>query len=211
MAVITLKQSDEAMYVDSFWAGDSHCYLWNKEGFFQISEDDLEENNDPMENLHNDSPISNCVCADRDFVIHHKSISLTIEPVIILCATDGCFGYFKTPMHFENVLRSCLQETKNEKEWRDKIKETISEVTGDDCSLSLIAVGYDSFDGLKKSMKASTIIDFQKILKLEQDIACAEQMLADTRVLYEQSVSDGWDNYKNNFMKYINDKDNADA
>lgn len=121
LAIVTFHEYEGSSQVNSYWAGDSHCYLWNKDGFFQISKDDLADDNDPMENLHSDSPISNCICADRDFIINHKLIDLGKEPVIILCATDGCFGYFQTPMHFEYVLKTCLQESQNEKEWSDKI------------------------------------------------------------------------------------------
>lgn len=209
LAIITLHEYDKSYQIDSYWAGDSHCYLWTKAGFFQISKDDLEENNDPMENLHNDSPISNCICADRDFVIHHKLIKLTNEPVIILCATDGCFGYYHTPMHFEYILKSCLQKAKDEKQWEQLVKEEVLKVTGDDCSFSLIACGFSSFNDLKKSMKSCTVTGFQDLMELEQDITCAEQMLVEVREKYEKSVADGWSNYKQGYMKYINDEDNA--
>ena len=98
MAVISLRRTNTDLQIDSFWAGDSHCYLWTRKGFYQISKDDLEEDNDPMENLRNDAAISNCICADRDFRINHEQISLSKEPVVILSATDGCFGYFPTPI-----------------------------------------------------------------------------------------------------------------
>ena len=209
LAIVTLQEYDKSFQIDSYWAGDSHCYLWTKDGFFQISKDDLEENNDPMENLHNDSPISNCVCADRDFVIHHKLIKLTKEPIVILCATDGCFGYYQTPMHFEYVLKSCLQKAKNEKQWELLVKEEVLKVTGDDCSFSLMACGFSSFNDLKKAMKSCIVTGFQELMELEQDIACAEQMLVEARERYEKSVADGWSNYKQGYMKYINDDGNA--
>ena len=202
LAIVTLQELDKTYQVDSYWAGDSHCYMWTKDGFFQISKDDLEEDNDPMENLHNDSPISNCVCADRDFYIHHQHIVLQKEPVIILCASDGCFGYYQTPMHFENILKSCLQKAKNEKEWGQMLNEEISKVTGDDCSLSLIAKGFSSFEKLKQSM-CSSIVGFSQLQKSEETIAWAEKELAEQKKLYEQNISAGWNEYKQNYMKYI--------
>lgn len=211
LAIVTLQEHDNSCQVDSYWAGDSHCYLWTKDGFFQISQDDLEENNDPMENLHNDSPISNCICADRDFTIRHNPIELKKEPVIILCATDGCFGYYQTPMHFEYVLKSCLQKANNEKEWEQMIKDEISKVTGDDCSLSLIAKGYSSFEELKKSMKSSSVAGFPQIVEQEQTIAYFEQELAMEKEKYEQSITAGWNTYKKNYMKFINNEDNGNA
>ncbi len=211
LAIVTLQEYEKTYQVDSYWAGDSHCYLWTKSGFFQISKDDLEDNNDPMENLHNDSPISNCICADRDFVIHHNPITLAKEPVIILCATDGCFGYYPTPMHFEYLLKSCLQEAENKEEWETKIINRILKVTGDDSSLSMIAVGFSSFGDLKKSMKDSAVEGFPKLLKQEETISYFEKELAYERERYEQNVATGWGKYKTDYMKYINDEDNGNA
>ena len=210
IAVVTLQEYNKSYRVDSYWAGDSHCYLWTKDGFFQISRDDLEENNDPMDNLHNDSPISNCICADRDFTIHHNSIEVGKEPIIILCATDGCFGYYQTPMHFEYVLKSCLQKAKEEKEWEQMVKYKVLKVTGDDCSLSLIARGFSSFDDLKRKMKSisSEIIE---VIKQEQDVAEAEQFLAEEKKRYEQKMASGWNSYKYNYMKYIKDEEDGNA
>ena len=205
LAIVTLQTLENNYQIDSYWAGDSHCYLWTKDGFFQISEDDLEYNNDPMENLHNDSPISNCICADRDFCIHHKNIELlSKDPVIILCATDGCFGYYQTPMHFEHVLKSCLQKAQNEKEWSRLVEKEISKVTGDDCSLSLIAKGFSSFENLKEAFLLP-VVGFSKLHESEKTIAWAEKELAEQKKLYEQNISIGWDEYKQNYMKYIND------
>lgn len=211
LAIVTLQESERSYQVDSYWAGDSHCYLWTKEGFFQISQDDLEEDNDPMDNLHNDSPISNCICADRDFAIHHIPIEINKEPIIVLCATDGCFGYYQSPMHFEYVLKSCLQKAKNRQEWEQLIKEEVLKVTGDDCSLSLVAKGYSSFEELKKSMKASSVAGFPQLVEQEQTIAWTEQELAKEKEKYKQNMVGGWNSYKQNYMKYINNEDNGNA
>ena len=210
LAIVTLQDCENIFRVDSYWAGDSHCYLWTKDGFYQISRDDLEEKNDPMDNLHNDSPISNCICIDRDYTIHHKTIELEKEPVIVLSATDGCFGYYQTPMHFEYVLKSCLQKAKDEEEWKQLIKEDLLKVTGDDCSLSLVAKGFSAFDDLKKTMKSisSEIIG---LMKQEQEVADAEQILAEEKREYEQKIVSGWNSYKHNYMKYLKDDNNGNA
>ncbi len=210
MAVITLQEYDKSYQIDCYWAGDSHCYLWTKNGFFQISRDDLEDNNDPMENLHNDSPISNCICADRDFTIHHNPIEIGIEPIVILCATDGCFGYYQTPMHFEYVLKYCLQKAKDAKEWEQMVKDEVLKVTGDDCSLSLIARGFSSFDDLKRKMK-STSSEIIEMMKQEQEVAIAERILSEEKEKYEQKMTFGWNRYKHNYMKYINNEDDGNA
>ncbi|MBR2237539.1 MAG: protein phosphatase 2C domain-containing protein [Prevotella sp.] len=205
MALVVLTKGNDNISIDSYWAGDSHCYLWTLKGFFQISKDDLEEKNDPMENLHNDSPISNCICADRDFTINHQHIELPKEPTIILVASDGCFGYYPTPMHFEYVLSSTLQKANNEKDWECLIKENIMKVTGDDCSFSLIAIGFSSFEDFKKSMKAYKVEGFPILLEQEETIAYFEKELAKEKEMYEQNVTARWEKYKSNYMKFIND------
>ena len=210
LAIVVLQEYEKTYKVESYWAGDSHCYLWTKDGFFQTSKDDLEVNNDPMENLHNDSPISNCICADRDFTINSTTFEISKSPAIILCATDGCFGYYQSPMHFEYILCSTLQEAKEEKEWEQLLREEILKVTGDDSSLSLIAKGFSSFEELKKLMK-SVPADVVKLMKQEKEVVTAEQILSEEKEKYKQQMASGWNNYKHNYMKYIKDRDNGNA
>ena len=209
MAMVVLHVQDEKYQVDSYWAGDSRCYLWTKDKFFQISKDDLEESNDPMENLNNDSPLSNCVCLDRDFTIRHKCIPLEgKEPVVILSATDGCFGYYPTPMHFEYVLKNCLIDAKDATDWGDKVKECITKVAGDDTSLSLIALGFASFDDLKQNF--SEISDtINKMIDAQKAMEGAREELNRSSCVYEQSKKDSWEIYKRDYMKYISDVNNG--
>lgn len=210
MALVTLFDKDEIRQIDSYWAGDSHCYLWNKKGFFQISKDDLEENNDPMENLHNDAPISNCACADRDFQVNHISLSVDKSPVVILCATDGCFGYYPTPMHFEYIIKECLRIATDEMDWQEKIKERIQKVTGDDTSLSLIGVGFSSFEELKHDFT-----DYPKsmnnLMKVQKNIEEAQELYKQYTEEYEKVAKNGWEDYKTDYMKYINDNQHGNA
>lgn len=211
MALVTLTESEDEVRIDSYWAGDSHCYLWTRKGFFQISKDDLEEDNDPMRNLRNDAAISNCICADRDFLINHKQIVLSKEPVAILTATDGCFGYFPTPMHFEDMLKRCLKKAKDEDDWKNYVINHIQEVTGDDTSLSLIGVGFESFGVFKNIMSAQSVSCAGRIRDLESIIASQKKKLVKMQNEYDQVIRCGWDNYKKIYMKYINGDNNGYA
>lgn len=211
MALVTLIESEEGIRVDSYWAGDSHCYLWTKKDFFQISKDDLEEDNDPMENLRNDAAISNCICADRDFQINHKQINISKEPVAIVSATDGCFGYFPTPMHFEDVLKRCLRQAKDEEDWKNRIMKRIQEVTGDDTSLSIIGVGFETFGKFKNTMAVQSVSCVGKIREIESSIASQKEKLAKMQGEYEQTIKCGWESYKQKYMKYLNDDSDGNA
>ena len=211
MALVTLTESDDSIRIDSYWAGDSHCYLWTRKGFFQISKDDLEEDNDPMENLRNDAAISNCICADREFHINHRQIALSKEPVIILSATDGCFGYFPTPMHFEDMLKRCLKKAKDEEDWKNRIIHCIQEVTGDDTSLSLIGLGFESFERFKNMMTSQSVSVVGKLRDMEANITSQKQKLAKLQDEYEQAINNGWENYKQKYLKYINGDNDGNA
>lgn len=212
MAVITLCFSDTELHIDSFWAGDSHCYLWTRKGFFQISKDDLEDDNDPMENLRNDAAISNCICADRDFHINHKKIILPKEgPVAILSATDGCFGYFPTPMHFEDILKNCLKNAKDENDWKNRVEQAIQNITGDDTSLSLVGAGADSFGKFKQSMTNISVQEVKEINKIKQDIERKKRELNSLQERYEKTIKNKWKCYKGKYMKYITQENDANA
>ena len=210
LAIVTLQKQENTLQIDSYWSGDSRCYLWTKDGFFQISKDDLEEDNDPMVNLRNDAAISNCICGDRNFEINHKQIDVKKDPVIIMCATDGCFGYFPTPMHFEYILKSSLQEAKDQMDWQKRIEKRIQAVTGDDASLALIGIGFETFKQVK-SMANKQIQGFDKIKKHESQIKKLKTELEREKDIYILSIESGWMRYKKQYMMHINDENNGDA
>jgi hypothetical protein len=203
LAIVTCKLNmDGVSTINSFWAGDSRNYLWNSEGFFQISKDDLDVENDPLENLRNDGALSNCICADRDFQINSKSVNVT-GPFVIISATDGCFGYFPTPMHFHEVLLTGLQLSKDVSEWENFMKEEMCKVTGDDISLSLCAIGYEDFNTLKLSFADQTVVGFDEIEVLQEDLRELEVSIKEKKTRLEDSIQAGWNNYKISYMKYI--------
>lgn len=170
LALITSQITDEGSLVNSYWAGDSRNFLWTQDGFFQISKDDLDSELDPLENLRNDAALSNCVCADRDFFINQKAITVQGK-YILISATDGCFGYFLTPMHFHNVLLAGLKNSLDEDGWCLYVKDAFAKVTGDDVSLSLCAIGYESFDELKASFEKTEIPELIEINKIQDEIS----------------------------------------
>jgi serine/threonine protein phosphatase PrpC len=133
------------------WAGDSRGYILTAEGgLAQITTDDLTGNHDAFENLYADGRLSNVVAADGNYSLNHKILSIT-TPFIALTATDGCFGYFKTPMEFEYILLSALLNAESPLEWEQGIEESIRKVARDDFSLCFAAFGYEEFQVLKNS------------------------------------------------------------
>lgn len=202
LAVITVMKEKEMYRIRSFWAGDSRNYLWTKDGFFQISLDDLNEKNDPQENLRNDAGLANCICAGSDFVINEKDIKIA-EPFVILSATDGCYGYLKTIMHFQYLLLEGLQTSSDLESWKSYIEEKLNEVTGDDMSFALVAVGFDDYSHLKSYFSNVKIDGLDKILMLEQKKSEIETSLADNKEQLDEAIQKGWNVYKATYMSKI--------
>lgn len=204
LALITSQITDEGSLVNSYWAGDSRNFLWTQDGFFQISKDDLDTELDPLENLRNDAALSNCVCADRDFIINQKAITVQGK-YILISATDGCFGYFLTPMHFQNVLLAGLKNSSDEAGWCSYVKDAFAKVTGDDVSLSLCAIGYESFDELKASFEKTEIPELTEINKIQDEISRISIDLEEKKNSLEGFIQEGWSAYKESYLKYLNE------
>lgn len=204
LALITSQITNEVSLVTSYWAGDSRNFLWTQDGFFQISKDDLDTELDPLENLRNDAALSNCVCADRDFIINQKAITVQGK-YILISATDGCFGYFLTPMHFHNVLLAGLKNSLDEDGWCLYVKDAFAKVTGDDVSFSLCAIGYESFDELKASFEKTEIPELTEINKIQDEISRISIDLEEKKNSLEGFIQEGWSAYKESYLKYLNE------
>jgi serine/threonine protein phosphatase PrpC len=123
-------------------AGDSRVYVFSPDGMRQLSVDDLRDPGDAMANLEHDSVISNALSADTEFSVNHRRVLLE-APFFVVCATDGCFGYLRSPMHFEALVLRALAAAADEEGWSAAIQHEIAAVTGDDASMATIAVGAD--------------------------------------------------------------------
>ena len=211
LAITTASKNEDDTYtVNSYWAGDSRNYLWTLDGFYQISKDDLDTDLDPLENLRNDGALSNCICADRDFVINNKTINVAGR-FIILSATDGCFNYFATPMHFHEVLLSGLKLSEDVSAWENYCKEKMSEVTGDDVSISLTAIGFNDFDDLKSAFAHSEVSCFKEINDVQNNIKSLSKDLEDAKTTLENLIQAGWKDYKTSYMKYFDTDDTSNG
>lgn len=138
------------LILDAIWAGDSRVYLLNHSGLSQISVDDVNET-DAYSNLFDDSVLNNVLSADGSYVLNHKKINLA-GPSIIITATDGCFGYFPSPMEFEFVLVDSLMKSNSINSLKESINMYIQQVTGDDYSMGVLSIGFNSFDNIQAAM-----------------------------------------------------------
>ena len=146
--------------VQSLWAGDSRCYaLTTTNGLEFHSIDDIKSNS-PEEFISTDAPMTNYINAEGKFYINTKKFSVN-SPTVFLVATDGCFAYFLSPMHFEYVLLKTLEDSNDINEWQSKLKNEIQSVTQDDATMSLLSIGWNEFSSLKKDFngKAEQLYD----------------------------------------------------
>lgn len=145
MAMVAAQRRPEAVQgwnCDVLWAGDSRVYALDAAGLHQLTVDDIRDHGDAMANLREDSVVSNAMSADTPFVVNHRRLQLE-EPVVLIAATDGCFGYLPSPMHFEHLLLSGLHEADTATQWSDAVRTAITAVAGDDASMVVAVVGAD--------------------------------------------------------------------
>lgn len=145
MAMVALQRRPDAQEMwtcEVLWAGDSRVYALDGAGLHQLTVDDIRDHGDAMANLREDSVVSNAMSADTPYVVNHRQVHLS-EPVVLVAATDGCFGYLPSPMHFEDLLLSTLHGVQSTEQWSDAVRAAIVAVAGDDASMALAGVGAD--------------------------------------------------------------------
>ena len=129
MTLAVLQRTDPAAgsyACHLFWAGDSRAYVADPEaGLMQLTTDDLRSGGDAMRNLTDDSVMSNCISADTEFHINHRQVELR-APFLLLCATDGCFAYVRSPMHFEHLLLSTMQDARDVPAWQQALEAEVT-------------------------------------------------------------------------------------
>ena len=173
-AINLCRDEKDSLLVLCVWAGDSRCYVLSPSGLCQLTEDDLSVT-DSMENLSADAVLTNVVCQNRSFELHSKLLRFS-EPCLVFAATDGCFAYLPSPMHFEHLLLSAVSEAKSADEWESLVQTRIAEITGDDMCLCGFSFGFGSFEKLKKAfaprlekLYTSYIRDFDQKTKDEKN------------------------------------------
>lgn len=139
-------RSETRPTLDVLWAGDSRVYALSPfDGLQQLSTDDIVADADALSALLNEPRMSNFVSLRERVSLHHRLVPLTL-PVVLIAATDGCFDYFPSPMHFEHFLLDSLQKSVNASYWRKRLLAGFKRVAGDDATLALATHGFASWD-----------------------------------------------------------------
>ncbi len=136
----------------ALWAGDSRCYVAEPgPGLQQLSRDDT-DSSDALDLLVQDPPMTNMVSAGRAFALNMWTGSAPL-PCLLVCATDGFFGYVPTPALFEHVLWDTLVGSHDVVHWASQLAERVRGYTGDDASLAVVALGFSGFGELRSAFR----------------------------------------------------------
>lgn len=190
-SIVITWTENELLKVLCLWAGDSRCYMLNEDGLFQLTEDDLDVS-DAMDNLTSDGVLTNVISTSKDFCIHSKCLEFN-RPCVLFAASDGCFGYYPTPMEFEYSLLETLQKSSSIAEWELLLKHRLSDVAGDDLSLYGYAFLYGSFKRLRSGLEQRRNIVMKKYINRLSDFSPEDR----------QSL---WISYKGNYERYLHKK-----
>lgn len=188
-----------------FWAGDSRAYVFEPAGARQLTADDLRDPGDAMANLRRDSVVSNAMSADTEFHVNYRRVELE-APFLLVCATDGCFGYVPTPMHFEQLVLSPLSTARSVAGWSSAVQTAIAAVTGDDAAMAAMSVGAD-LDELK-TLYAPRIAELAEqfttpIDDLGRAVARAENELQALRQRQLDDTQQLWAQYQPGYERYL--------
>lgn len=207
LAMTCVTQTAKDYEIKSLWAGDSRNYLWMKEGLFQISIDDLKGNLDPMQNLREDAPMSNCIQADAPFKINCSDIILdTTEKFVLISATDGCFGYYPSPMDFEKVITDTLEMSNSLQNFKEGLTDKFAVATADDFSFAIAAIGFKDFKDMKKILGPSNRRVkgyFAKRNYYESELKKFEEKIECLRNGVNKEMMVLWPEYKENYLKFM--------
>jgi serine/threonine protein phosphatase PrpC len=208
MALVALQRTQPGGPVwgcHVLWAGDSRAYVFEPAGARQLTTDDLRDPGDALANLRRDSVVSNAISADTDFHVNYRKVELR-APFFVVCATDGCFGYVRTPMHFEHMVLSQLENARSTEAWSSSLQAEIAAVTGDDAAMSVLGVGagFKEFQKLFAPRATELGRDFIGPLdELSIAITRAEQELEALRSRQLAETAESWSRYKPEYERYL--------
>ena len=189
-----------------FWSGDSRVYVFDPAtGAHQLTRDDLRDRGDALVNLRQDSVVSNAMSADTDFVVHHHQVELT-APFLAVAATDGCFGYVRTPIHFEHLVLASLRDSHEAGSWSRLLQQRIAAITGDDAAMAVLGVGADH--GEFRQLFATRTAEIEQrcvgpLDELEAEVGRAEQAVAEARRRHAAVQTSLWTAYKPEYERYL--------
>ena len=215
MAVVALQRthrSGSTWACHILWSGDSRAYAFQPTGAQQLSTDDLRDPNDAMTNLQRDSVVSNAMSADTPFQVSYRRVELE-APFLIACATDGCFGYVPSPMHFEHLVLATLTRSRRAEAWSQALQIETAAIAGDDAAMSMMGVGSD-FAGFQ-SLFAPRVVELEQqfitpLNALNRAVAEAERAFEAARERERQGIGELWGRYQTGYEQHLRPQPSVD-
>ncbi|MDQ3385984.1 MAG: protein phosphatase 2C domain-containing protein [Actinomycetota bacterium] len=191
------------------WAGDSRAYVFDADGAHQLTTDDLRDPGDAMANLRHDSVVSNAISADTEFDVRYRRVELQ-APFLLVCATDGCFGYVRSPMHFEHLVLSRLRDVRSVDGWSAALQAEITATTGDDAAMSTLGVGADLAE--LKALFAPRIarLEDEALAPLDEAVDAVRQAELTLEALRRREIETAasvWQAYKPGYERFLHQVD----
>lgn len=160
-AVYAQKEEKQKLDLCFAWAGDSRGYVLDAQGLHQCTQDHLRPELDAFESLYRDAPLSNLICAQQMVKLSMRRLR-TVQPCVVVAATDGAYSSLLTPMEFEFLLLDTLAAAKDWSKWEKKLTNRLEKMAQDDATLLLYPCGVESFEELQK-MLAPRRAELQKM------------------------------------------------
>ncbi len=188
MAFVYAEMKEDIL-LTILWAGDSRVYMLSETGLRQLTKDDTDIE-DALENLTKDGAMHNVLSSDKDYQINRKTFRIA-NPGIVFAATDGCFGYFSSPMEFEYCVLKTIVESDTPETFREALRSLFEMYAGDDFTLGMMSFYYGSYDKTRKSLKKRlSFVEQNYIIPLERN------QTGSTR----QKL---WEKYKKGYEQYL--------
>jgi hypothetical protein len=137
--------------------------------------------------------------------VHHQQVELT-APFLAVAATDGCFGYVRTPIHFEHLVLAALRDSTDWRSWSRLLQQRITAITGDDAAMAVLGVGADHEEFRQLFATRTAEIEQRCIVPLdalEAEVGRAEQAVAEARHRHAEVQTSLWAAYKTGYERYL--------
>ena len=194
MAMAIVVEEQGKLWLDLLWAGDSRVYLLDEDGLAQLTRDDVREQ-DAFLNLRSDDALLNLIHAGGQYQIHVRPMFELRRPTIVLACTDGCFGYFSSPMEFEGLLLEAFAKTKAPEEFERYVDKELDEIAGDDYTMQGMAFWFGGYDQIAKTLRkrmerlAPYLSSIRKMRTLGEDTSEKEKTY--------------WMTYRQNYERFL--------
>lgn len=129
------------------WAGNSRSYWLDGGGLHQLTLDDSGQQ-DAFQALYKDAVMNNAVSASEPYSFSEYILD-GLSRGIAFSATDGCFGYLQSPMHFEYLILDSMLGAESISEMEKALQDRLAKITGDDFTLTGAVFGFNDFKQMK--------------------------------------------------------------